>query len=411
MRFSNNSTLDKFKRISIEPCNICQLKCIYCPTGIGLQLKDTPKGMLTLDTVEKICSTSLKGYKGQIALYNWGEPFLNPDLPGIIKHLKNETKAQLIINSNFSFQNDIRLKEVLKYLDKDIVIISCDGFSQEICEKYRKNVDFKKIMHNIDLLIQNRHSITLIWQYLEFPWSLEEIEKARKYCKTRKISFYTQIGGNTCNYPMLPIPSTKNPNKFRCDFLFDNLVINYDGEVYPCCAYYGPKKYSLGNASTTSIETIFTKGKGKMMLDYLSYKMPGNEEIFCTFCVERNSIVLGSWVKKSGIHMSEFSINSLRSVGNEMILSVTVTNPMAIEFKGKIFSNIWDKEKGYPLQPKVCSVSAGCNEILTFTYTPINKGMHKFDFFIVSDIIIENKQNYCGFDCVDYVAALGCMVD
>jgi radical SAM protein with 4Fe4S-binding SPASM domain len=288
--------INRFKQIFIEPCNLCHLKCPYCPTGMRLKLRDTPQGMLKIDTLKDICERSLKRYTGNIALYNWGEPFLNPELPEMVRYLKETTKAKLVINSNFSFHNDKRLKEALLYLNGDTIIISCDGYSQETCEKYRKKVDFENVMHNIELLIKNRPPNTsIMWQYLEFPWSLNEIEDSRKYCAERNIIFYTSVGGITPDYPMLPIPKTNDAEKFKCDVFFDSLVINFDGEVYPCCGYYGPRKYSLGNARKISLEEIFTKYKGKDMLDYLSCKTAGNENLFCKHCVERDIKELESW--------------------------------------------------------------------------------------------------------------------
>ena len=125
--------INNFKQISIETCNVCNLNCIYCPTGMRLKLKDTPKGMLKIESLKDICEKSLKKYQRNIGLYNWGEPFLNPELPEIVKYLKENTKSTLIINSNFSFSDDTRLKEVLRYLNRDVIIISCDGFSQVTC--------------------------------------------------------------------------------------------------------------------------------------------------------------------------------------------------------------------------------------------------------------------------------------
>lgn len=222
--------------------------------------------------------------------------FLNPEFPNMVKYLKEKSKAKLLINSNFSFHNEERLKEVLRYLNGDVIIISCDGFSQETCEKYRRNVDFKNVMHNIGLLIENRPpNTTIMWQYLEFPWSSSEIEVAKKYCEEKNIIFYKGVGCITPDYPMLPTPKTKDPGKLRCDFFLESLVINFDGEVYPCCAYYGPKKHSLGNARKMSLKEIFTKYKGKEMMDYLSYQTVNTNDLFCKHCIERNTREFDSW--------------------------------------------------------------------------------------------------------------------
>ena len=265
---------------------------------MGLKLQDMSKGMLSAETLKSIWNKSLTGYKGKIGLYNWGESFLNPDLPEIVRFLKDNSKSRLTLNSNFSFSFDNRITEILKCLDNDIIIISCDGFSQSTCEKYRVNVDFDQVLHNVELINNNKKPQTqLKWQYLKFPWNRDELESARKFCTDRNITFYTDDGGITPDYPMMPSPFTFDRNKFRCEFIFDSLTINFDGEVYPCCAYYGPAKYSIGNAKENSLEEIFTKGKGREMLDYLMFKSDGSAEIFCKHCIDRNSSELINWKK------------------------------------------------------------------------------------------------------------------
>lgn len=230
-------------------------------------------------------------------MYNWGESFLNPEIDEIVDFLKKNTKARIMLNSSFSFSCDDRIKKILGSLKEDIIIISCDGFSQATCEEYRKSVDFDKVMHNITLIKDNKKPETrLVWQYLEFPWNLDEIKPAEEYCRKHNIVFYTQMGGITPDYPLLPTPHTLNKKKLRCGFFLEALTINPDGNVYPCCAYYGPRRFSIGNAMENSIEEIFTSGKGKEMVDYLTYKSQGSDDLFCKHCVERNTAVLEGWL-------------------------------------------------------------------------------------------------------------------
>ena len=264
--------------------------------GQNVKLQGMSKGMMPLDSFRRIWEKSFRRYRGEIGLYNWGESFLNPDLPGMVAHAKKNSAVRLVLNSNFSFSFDDRIVEILKYLEDDSIIISCDGFSQEICEKYRINVDFGLVMHNIELI--NRHKkpqTKLTWQYLKFPWNSAEEKAAENYCKEKRIEFFLGKGGIISGYPVLPAPRGAKINQFRCNFYLNSLSINFDGEVYPCCTYYGPSKYSLGNAIKNSVEKIFSCGKGKEMLDYLTYKSEGSCDIFCKHCVERNAGEVESW--------------------------------------------------------------------------------------------------------------------
>jgi radical SAM protein with 4Fe4S-binding SPASM domain len=289
--------LGLINRIFVEPCfNYCKLRCPYCPVGQGVKLRDMPRGMMSLEMFRRIWAKSLTCFTGQVALYNWGEPFLNPELPKIVRHVRENSSATLVLNSTFSLPIEDRLTETLAHLDRDTFILSCDGFSQATCEKYRVNVDFELVMHNVEVVVRCKKPQTqFLWQYLKFPWNHDEIAAAEAYCKTKQIGFYTGTGGIAPRYPMLPTPRTAKPEKYRCDFFRDSLSINYDGGVYPCCAYYGPPKFCLGNAAEETLEAIFARGKGRAMLDYLALRSPGDEGIFCKHCVEQDTEELASW--------------------------------------------------------------------------------------------------------------------
>jgi radical SAM protein with 4Fe4S-binding SPASM domain len=289
--------INTFHLIFIEPCfNYCNLHCPYCPVGQGLKLRDVSSGMMRLPMFKQIWDKSFRRYTGRVGLYNWGEPFLNPDLPDMIRYAKQRSRARLLLNSNFSWQHDDRLRDILACLDEDAIVISCDGFSQETCEKYRIGVDFGLLMHNVEWInIHRKPQTQLHWQYLRFPWNLDEVEQAEAYCKSRDIIFCLGTGGITDGYPILPSPRTSQPDQSRCEFFRGALSINFDGEVYPCCAYYGPSTYSLGNAATNSIHNIFSRGKGREMLDYLAFRSNGDDSLFCKHCVERNVGIFQSW--------------------------------------------------------------------------------------------------------------------
>ena len=208
-----NGSLDVnfFNLIFIEPCfNSCNLRCPYCPVGQGLKLKDMSRGMMSLDLFRQIWAKSFARYRGKIGLYNWGEPFLNPDLPGMVRHVKENSPASLVLNSNFSFRFDDRVTEIVKRLDSDRIVISCDGYSQETCERYRVNVDFGLVMHNIELIVRHKKQQTkLLWQYLRFPWNLHEVEAAEEFASGSRSSFIWATAGSRRTIPSCRPPAPR----------------------------------------------------------------------------------------------------------------------------------------------------------------------------------------------------------
>src|SRR5512135_3607653 len=68
--------------VCIDPVNICQLKCPLCPTGADRL--NYEREMMPLATF-KIVICNLPFIK-KIDLFNWGEPFLNPDILEMVRY-------------------------------------------------------------------------------------------------------------------------------------------------------------------------------------------------------------------------------------------------------------------------------------------------------------------------------------
>jgi parallel beta-helix repeat protein len=107
------------------------------------------------------------------------------------------------------------------------------------------------------------------------------------------------------------------------------------------------------------------------------------------------------------VYMNNIVLSASPTVGSEMRLNVTISNPTSSAFTGTMNANIWDSARGNVLTPKSISIAAGGSTTLTFTYTPVNTGLHSYDFFMVSDIPGQNTKTPWGFSCMDYVAGIG----
>ncbi|MDD2524122.1 MAG: radical SAM protein, partial [Endomicrobiaceae bacterium] len=109
--------------LTIDPTNLCNLECRFCPTG---QKRDTrPKEIMTISRFK-----SIMGKIGRYLLYvefcNWGEPLLNKNIPEMISIAK-KYKARTFVstNLNISMTEEYAEKLVLSGLDR--MTISVDG--------------------------------------------------------------------------------------------------------------------------------------------------------------------------------------------------------------------------------------------------------------------------------------------
>ena len=72
--------------MNMDPVGYCNLQCPFCPTGAGELEREKTKMHFS---VYKKVMDQLGPYLFHLNLFNWGEPFLNSEIPEIIKYAKN----------------------------------------------------------------------------------------------------------------------------------------------------------------------------------------------------------------------------------------------------------------------------------------------------------------------------------
>lgn len=121
----------KTKQIFFEISGKCNAKCPYCAQ---FRLKkenhfgEIMSSILFEQIVDHLFKIGIinKNDPPTINLFNWGDPFLNPNINDILQILKNK-KLKAVISSNFIAVPDID-KELLPVIDS--VTFSLSGFSQ-----------------------------------------------------------------------------------------------------------------------------------------------------------------------------------------------------------------------------------------------------------------------------------------
>ena len=132
---NNNSVLTpkhpKVSNIYIEISGRCNAKCPYCARQ---RFKQRYSGKnMSLVMFEKIINHLLaegfidRSHAQAVFLYNWGEPFLNPEINHILEIVKKETLLA-VISTNFIVSPEIDI-ENLKIIRE--IIFSLSGFTQD----------------------------------------------------------------------------------------------------------------------------------------------------------------------------------------------------------------------------------------------------------------------------------------
>ncbi|MDF2696727.1 MAG: hypothetical protein K0S65_5110, partial [Labilithrix sp.] len=128
----------------IEPTNLCNLACPTCPTGTG---KIKPLPQMTLQRFDQVLG-GLAPRLRNLALWNYGEPLLNKELPSMIARAKEAGVAVVKVSSNVHFLDGPRGSALLRS-GLDVLILSVDGASQETYAAFRKDGDFERVAASV----------------------------------------------------------------------------------------------------------------------------------------------------------------------------------------------------------------------------------------------------------------------
>jgi len=264
-------------KISIESGNLCNLRCPLCPTG--QQDKTARKGFITFDVFKRIIDEIGK-HLTLIRLYNWGEPLLNKDLLKMIQYAK-ERHIDIKISTNLSMKMEDEQIEVLLKSGLSKIYISCNGASRETYMKYHVGGDFDLVMNNMKRLNAKKHVLSecrtsLVWLFHVFKHNQHEINKARELAEKMgikiKVSKMRPDMGKEVfettqqaierdkawlpDNPEFSVISKKRRKRIGCTLPWTEIMINWDGNILPCCAVYS-EKHAFGNILENSFAEIW----------------------------------------------------------------------------------------------------------------------------------------------------------
>lgn len=256
----------------IEPTNLCNLSCPTCPTGTG---KIKPLPQMTLDGFDHVIR-ALAPKMRNLALWNYGEPLLNRDLPAMIAHAKTAGVAVVKVSSNVHFLDGQRGIALL-HSGLDVLILSVDGASQATYETFRKDGSFEKVATSVAWLCAEKKRLGLVKPRIELQFivmrhnehELPEMRRLAREWGVDKLRIKT-VGADDPETKNL-VPTTRLLSRYRadgetpnvhhafCTMAWDHTVVNVDGSVTPCC-YLRPDMgdaFVMGNVFDTSFPAIW----------------------------------------------------------------------------------------------------------------------------------------------------------
>jgi radical SAM protein with 4Fe4S-binding SPASM domain len=256
--------------LMIEPTNECNLRCPLCPTGAGTLKR--PKGTMSFELYRRVLD-ELDGALERLMLYNYGEPFLHPRIFDMIAaarqaeiHTRISTNGLVFLHAHHA---DDLIASRLNHLR-----VSLDGATAETYSVYRVGGQLDRILEGVRLLQQrkrelgrarpvvelqfivmrhNEHELPAMRQIaheLGTPLRVKTVglgdlnrEPARQQWLPSRASLRRYLAGDG-QFELAPDGQARHV----CDHPWHRLVVNWDGQVTPCC-YDRHGAYEFGNAA------------------------------------------------------------------------------------------------------------------------------------------------------------------
>ncbi len=289
--------------LTIDPINICTLRCPFCPTG--QQRNSRPKEAMSFQSFKNIID-ELGPYLIHIDFCNWGEPLLNKDLFEIIAYAKKFIIDTLVSTNLDYFSEEMAEKMVLSDLDR--LIVSIDGASPETYSKYRVGGDFNKVIDNLKILIKkkkelNRENPHITWQFLVFRHNEHEIDEVKVLGKEIGVDAVGITKAFIGNKDWMPLNEEysnydkeemgyehtsehfKPPGERMCNWPWEATVINSNGSASICCSVEDEKN-DFGNIFHMSFREIWNNENYRFSRQYMKKKIKvmGKNNNICVNC-------------------------------------------------------------------------------------------------------------------------------
>jgi len=306
----------------IEPANFCNLNCPLCLTTS--QTNSRPKGLMTFDTFKAFIDEA-GDYLLLIILWNWGEPFLNPDIFRMIKYAKSKNIiVHSSTNGNIKFDDD--KADMLVESGLDSLVFAIDGAMQQTYSKYRKGGELNLVIENIKAVVAARKrkgsiSPQLNIRFVVMKHNEKELPKVQQLAEELDVDFFTiktvdmpSAHGDNLDNNYVPKDKkyrryeydlkthTRKNKKFECMRPWKRITLDVSGEVISC-EYDYDNSLSFGNINKE--KSVFSVWKGKKAKNFRKKFNKGNNYFYhCEKCTYKDSVYKDCIIEKKDLNLS-----------------------------------------------------------------------------------------------------------
>lgn len=299
----------KPRKIRLEASTACQLHCPTCPTGVGRTQERLGVGHLRFADFSRLIDDN--PFLTDVELSNWGEIFLDPELPSIVEHAyRRRVRLHADVGVNLNTLREETLESLVRYRFRSMSC-SIDGTSEATYGSYRRDGSFEAVIGNIRRIneAKARHRTRfphLKWQFIVFAHNQHEIPRARRLASELGMRFWLKLPWDdlyaTGNAPPpggdgvakremgLGVASRdefaarygeRYAQKIMCSLLWHEPQINWDGRVLGCCVnHWG----DFGNAFSEGLVPSLNGDRIRHARSTLTGRLPIRHDVPCATC-------------------------------------------------------------------------------------------------------------------------------
>jgi len=226
----------------------------------------------------------------EIELYHFGESLLHPELDKMIEYASSR-KLNVSLSVNAPQLTPMIAEKILKKHPCKI-IVSLDGYDEASYQAIRgKNADFSKAVDNIEKLVslhQQMESHTQICVCM-IKLHINEKHTAIFTERWRKLGIAVDIRGffPWGDKQMVGLGEFQQyPPRMPCPFPWQYLVVQWNGDVVPCCRDYNGINV-MGNVKHASLKAIWN---GPAFTEFRQQMTTGQYSPSNSICAECLSI-------------------------------------------------------------------------------------------------------------------------
>lgn len=286
--------------LSVEPTNICNLKCPQCPSGSGAL--NRPQGYMDIKLFDSLLQ-ELRRSTTQIQFYFQGEPFLHKSLMSMVKSASDK-RIHTLISSNGHFLTDKNVDEIIDS-GLNVLVVGIDGTTQQSYETYRKNGNLDRVISGLKLLSERKlvkkiRTPKVYLQFLVMKNNADEIEKIHELGR--------EVGADRVTLKTAQMNEETDPDEFlpsderysrysiidgkavmksaipdRCRRIWTTAVLTWDGRLAACC-FDKDAENAFGEYRESGFTDIW---RGEKSMRFRNAVLSDRKRIpICTNCTE-----------------------------------------------------------------------------------------------------------------------------